>query len=252
MHKEIASMKTLCTVPALCAGLVLAAACGFGLVARADDKSAEPLNTPPEGFTALFNGKDLTGWQSVITMKERKTLSEEKLKEKLESDNKNKLKHWTVTDGILHYDGKGDSLQTVKDYGDFELLCDWKIALNGDSGIYLRGQPQVQIWDSDNTPGARGLDKGSGSGGLWNNPEDKGKRPLKKADKPVGEWNHFRIIVKVDKVTVYLNGTLVVDKQPLLNYWFRGEAVPKTGPIELQHHGDPLWFRNIYIKELKN
>ncbi len=75
---------------------------------------------------------------------------------------------------------------------------------------------------------------------------------MKKADKPVGEWNRFRIIVQDDKVTVYLNGELVVDKQPLLNYWFRGQPTPKTGPIELQHHNDPLWFRNIYIKELKN
>ena len=110
---------------------------------------------------------------------------------------------------------------------------DWKIEKNGDSGIYLRGQPQVQIWDSDNTPGARGEDKNSGSGGLWNNPlpadvakskdnalklkegQKIGKMPLKKADKPVGEWNTFHIIMKGDKVTVYLNGELVVDNKPL-------------------------------------
>jgi hypothetical protein len=239
-------MKTLRTLPLLCTAFLVGA-----LAATADEKD-KPLNTPPNGFTALFNGKDLTGWQSVITMKERKTLTPEQVEKKLAADNQKLLKHWTVTDGVLHYDGKGNSLQTVKDYGDFELHCDWKIALNGDSGLYLRGQPQVQIWDSDNTPGARGLDKSSGSGGLWNNPEDKGKRPLKRADKPVGEWNHFRIIVKDDKATVYLNGTLVVDKQPLLNYWFPGQPVPKTGPVELQHHGDPLWFRNIYIKELKD
>ncbi len=240
-------MKTLRFLPAVLAGLTLAV-----LAAGADEKKEAQLNTPPEGFNALFNGKDVTGWQSVITMKERKTLTPEQIKEKLDADNAKKLKHWTVSDGVLHYNGKGDSLQTVKDYGDFELLCDWKIALNGDSGIYLRGQPQVQIWDSDNTPGARGKDKSSGSGGLWNNPEDKGKRPYVKADKPVGEWNHFRIIVAKDRVTVFLNGTLVVAHQPLLNYWFRGQPVPKKGPIELQHHGDPLWFRNIYIKELKD
>jgi hypothetical protein len=127
---------------------------------------------------------------------------------------------------------------------------DWKIAPKGDSGIYLRGQPQVQVWDSETSPGAQGKDKNSGSGALWNNPEDKGKRPIKKADKPVGEWNTFRIIVKEDLVTVYLNGELVLEKAPLLNYWQRGQPVPKAGPIELQHHGDPLWFRNIFIKEL--
>jgi hypothetical protein len=221
------------------------------LTVVAQEKKEQPLNTPPEGFTALYNGKDLTGWQSVITMKERKTLTKEQLEKKLKADNEKNLPHWKVMkDGVLSYDGKGNSLQTVKDYGNFELLLDWKIAEKGDSGVYLRGQPQVQIWDSDTTPGARGKDKNSGSGGLWNNPEDKGKRPLKKADKPVGEWNHFRILMKGELVTVYLNDVLVVDKQPMLNFWFRGQALPKKGPIELQHHGDPLWFRNIFIKEL--
>ncbi|MFM7149125.1 MAG: DUF1080 domain-containing protein, partial [Gemmataceae bacterium] len=149
-----------------------------------------------------------------------------------------------------YYDGKGDSLQTIQDFKNFELLIDWKIEEKGDSGIYLRGQPQVQIWDSDTTPGARGPDKGSGSGGLWNNPEPFGKRPVKKADKAVGQWNQFRIIMKGDKVTVYLNGVLVVDDKPLMNFWEKGKPLPVAGPIELQHHGDKLWFRNIFIKEL--
>ena len=231
--------------------LALSAVLALGaLTALADDSNTTNLNVPPKGFTALFNGKDLTGWQYVITMKERKTLTKEQIDKKLDLGKEKILKHWTVKDGVLSYDGKANSLQTVKDYGNFELLCDWKIAEKGDSGIYLRGQPQVQIWDSDKTPGAKGKDVSSGSGALWNNPEDKGKRPLKKADKPVGEWNTFRIIVKGELVTVYLNGELVLDKQPLLNYWFRGEAVPMKGPIELQHHNDPLWFRNIFIKEL--
>ena len=232
--------------------LLPAALLAAGPLALGDDKEkAEPANAPPPGFKALFNGKDLDGWQSVVTMAERKKLSPEEIAEKVKKDAK-LLKHWKVQkDGVLYYDGKGNSLQTAKDYGNFELLIDWKIAEKGDSGIYLRGQPQVQVWDSDKTPGARGKDKNSGSGGLWNNPEgDKAKRPLKKADKPVGEWNTFRIIVKGDKVTVYLNKELVVKEGQLRNYWFPKEKAPAKGPIELQHHGDPLWFRNIYIKEL--
>jgi hypothetical protein len=233
------------------APLLLTAAALAACVPAAPAEEPAKLNQPPKGFTALFNGKDLTGWQSAITMAERKKLSKEQIAKKLKADNARVLPHWAVKDGVLHYDGKGFSLQTVKDYGNFELLLDWKIAAKGDSGIYLRGQPQVQVWDSDTTPGARGLDKHSGSGGLWNNPEgSKGKRPLKKADKPVGEWNTFRIVMKGDQVTVYLNGELVVDKEPLPNYWFRGEPLPKKGPVELQHHGDELWFRNIFIKEL--
>lgn len=220
------------------------------LAAIAD--TPDSLNKPPAGFTALFNGKDLTNWQGLIEIQKRQKLMGDKdaYEKKVKEMNAKVFPHWTVKDGVLYYDGKGNSLQTIKDYGNFELLIDWKIEAKGDSGIYLRGQPQVQVWDSDNSPGARGLDKGSGSGALWNNPEDKGKRPLKKADKPVGEWNTFHIVVKGDKVTVKLNGELVLDKQPLLNYWEKGKPVPKTGPIELQHHGDKLWFRNVFIKEL--
>ena len=204
---------------------------------------------PPEGFTALFNGRDLSGWHGVIPLPQRLKLSGEELAQRQKKADEKALPHWTIMDGVLHYDGMGDSLQTVKDYGNFELLIDWKIADKGDSGIYLRGNPQVQIWDSDNTPGARDLDKGSGSGGLWNNKEV-GKRPLKKAEKPVGEWNTFRIVMIGDQVTIHLNGELVVDKAPLENYWEKGKPLPARGPIELQHHGDPLWFKNIYIKEL--
>jgi len=223
------------------------------------DERARPDNTPPEGFTALFNGKDLTNWKGLVPINQRKGAQEEMQRRQQAADSKT-LPHWTVKDGILQYDGKGDSLQTAKDYGDFELWLDWKIEKNGDSGIYLRGMPQVQIWDSDNSPGAaKPEDRSSGSGGLWNNPAQKGqdpksigKVPLKKADKPIGEWNTFRIIMKGDNVTVYLNGELVVDNKPLAPFKpFGFDKLPAAGPIELQHHGDKLWFKNIYIKELK-
>jgi hypothetical protein len=226
-------------------------------------------NKPPAGFTALFNGKDLTGWQGNIDMKQRATLPKEKQAELVKQRTKTAHEHWSVKNGAIHCDGKGGvSLQTVKDYGNFELYVDWKIEKNGDSGLYLRGQPQVQIWDSENSPGARNEDKNTGSGGLWNNPlppnaaksndiaiklaEGKkiGKIPLKKADKPVGEWNTFHITVIGDDVSVELNGQKVVEKAKLLNYWDRGKPVPAKGPVELQFHGDPLWFKNIYIKEL--
>lgn len=253
------------TTVRLAAGLVLAAAAVSAPrpAARADEPK------PPQGFTPLFNGKDLQGWQGNTTMGDRAKKSPEELKKILADRTKTAMEHWTVKDGVIHHTGKGGvSLQTAKDYGNFELMVDWKIAEKGDSGLYLRGQPQVQIWDSDNSNGAKGVDKSSGSGGLWNNPlppdaagskdesvirkagQKIGKIPLKKADKPVGEWNTFHITVIGDEVTVKLNGELVVDKAKLLNYWEKGKPAPATGPIELQYHGDPLWFRNIYIKEL--
>ncbi|HEY8506267.1 MAG TPA: DUF1080 domain-containing protein [Gemmataceae bacterium] len=207
----------------------------------AQEKAAPGDNTPPPGFTALFNGKDLTGWQGVVTVKERAKLTPEQLAERQKAANEKVLPHWSVKDGVLVYDGKGNSLQTVKDYGDFELYVDWKIGPKGDSGIYLRGNPQVQIWDPADNP--------EGSGGLYNNKQNPSK-PSKCADKPVGEWNRFHIIMKGDKVTVFLNGEKVVDNVTMENYWERGKPLPEKGPIELQHHGNPLYFKNIYIKEL--
>ncbi len=198
-------------------------------------------NAPPPGFTALFNGRDLTGWQGLVELPQRAKLTPEQLTQKQKEANDKILPHWTAKEGVLHYDGKGNSLQTAKDYGDFELFVDWKIGPDGDSGIYLRGNPQVQIWDP--------AKHSEGSGGLFNNQKNP-KNPLKKADKPAGEWNSFRIIMKGDKVTIYLNGELVVDNVPLENYWEKGKPLPARGPIELQHHGNPLQFKNIYIKEL--
>ncbi len=222
-----------------------------GLVMGGDGVKDRKDNEPPPGFTALFNGKDLTNWQGVIPLNVRKRLTPEQLEQAREKANAKVLPHWKVEDGALHYDGKGNSLQTVKDYGDFALYVDWKITKGGDSGIYLRGQPQVQIWDSDNLGPNLKADLHTGSGGLWNNAKgSKGQQPLKKADRPVGEWNTFYIIMKGDDVTVYLNGEKVVDEAPLANYWEKGQPLPKAGPIELQHHGDELWFKNIYIKEL--
>ncbi len=211
--------------------------------------AAAPPAPAADGFVSLFNGKDLTGWQGLVPINERAKLSPEELAKKQKEADEKDLPHWTVQDGILVYDGKGDNLQTVKDYGDFELYVDWKIPPKGDSGIYLRGNPQVQIWDSDNLGEDLKKDWHTGSGGLWND-ENHPNQPLVKADNPIGEWNTFHIIMKGDKVTVWLNGKKVVDDTPLENYWEPGKPLPATGPIELQHHGDKLWFKNIYIKEL--
>lgn len=214
------------------------------LVGTAEDKAGPKDNKAPDGFTALFNGKDLTGWQGLIEIHKRAKMSPEEREKAQKAANDKVLPHWTVTDGILYYDGKAQSLQTVKDYGNFELLVDWKIEKNGDSGIYLRGNPQVQMWDPMSKTA-----NGVGSGGLFNNQKNPNKA-LKVADKPAGEWNTFRIVMKGDKVNIWLNGEKVVEDTVLENYFERGKPLPTKGPIELQHHGDKLWFKNIYIKEL--
>lgn len=205
--------------------------------------SAERDNTPPKGFVAIFNGKDLTGWKGLVSPDKgppgRAALTPAQLAEAQAAADRQMREHWRVENGALVYDGKGQSLCTAKDYGDFELLVDWKIHPGGDSGIYLRGTPQVQIWD-----------RPEGSGGLFNNQKNP-SQPLKKADRPPGEWNRFRILMVGDKVHVYLNNELVVRATVMENYWERDKPIYPIGQIELQHHGDRLEFKNIYIREIR-
>ncbi len=204
-------------------------------------------------FTPLFNGKTLDGWQGRVDLKERATLSKKEYDEQVKLRTKAAFEHWRVSDGVLHYDGKdgGIHLQTTKDYGNFELTLDWKIEKGGDSGVNIRGNPQIQIWDSKEHPGALGVDKNSGSGGLWSNPAgDKAKVPLKNADKPVGEWNTFHITMIGNEVTVRLNGVVVVDRGRYQNSIDKGKPFPRRGPIELECCIGALWFRNVTIKEL--
>ncbi len=203
---------------------------------------------PGEGFVPLFNGKDLTGWKGLVENPiARAKMTPAQLEAKqAEADTKMRT-NWSVRDGMIVFNGSGDNLCTVKDYRDFEMLVDWRITKGGDSGIYLRGTPQVQIWDTARTDAGAQV----GSGGLYNNQKNESK-PLVVADNPVGEWNTFRITMIGDKVTVFLNGVKVVDNVTLENYWDRNQAIFPSGPIELQAHGTDLQFRDIYVRELSD
>ena len=249
-------------------------------------------NVPPPGFTALFNGKDLSGWYGWGTQDPTdlwKMTPEEQAAYKKKSveggltDAKGNDKgdhinaHWSVQNGELVNDGKGLYLTTDKDYGDFELMVDYKMLPLGDSGIYLRGLPQVQIWDyTEESKFKLGADKGSGS--LWNNKGEEGKFPTKRMDKPFGEWNSFLIKMIGERVTVTFNGEVVVNNAPMENYFAnakagykafgkqpaKGEAKPEEkkpngfmvdpafprGPIQLQTHGSEIRWRNVYVREI--
>ncbi len=221
-----------------------------------------------EGFTPLFNGKDLTHWVAP------------------EGDNG----HWKVVDGVIDYDalseaGKDKNLWTEKEYGDFTLKIDWRLKQttglydmpvvlpdgthklddqgkeikiptpNADSGLYLRGvsKAQINIWCWP-----------VGSGEVYGYRMDKtmppevraGVTPKVKADKPVGEWNTFEITMKGDRLTVVLNGQTVIQNAQL-------PGVPAKGKLGLQHHGGKnaktgemnaasslIQFRNISIKQI--
>jgi len=242
------------------AGLTGAALLGAACVLAAD-------NEPPEGFTALFNGKDLAGW-------------------KVPPGDGG---HWKVVDGVIDYDAqseaKGDkSLWTERELGDFVLLVDWRIketpyinpnvpyilpdgthardthgkeyrfALpDSDSGIMLRGsgRNQANIWcwpiGSGEFYGYRTDPKMA--------PEVRAAvTPRTQADKPVGQWNRFEITMRGDRVTVVLNGKTVIPEARL-------PGVAARGAIGLQHHGGKrgdrwagppslLQFKNIFVKEL--
>ena len=214
---------------------------------------AEELNQPPEGFTAIFNGKDLTGWRGASTENplDRLKLDAKARAEKDKASVADIEKHWSVQNGELVNDGQGLYLTTVKDYGDFELRLEYKTVPKADSGIYLRGIPQVQIWDSLESGGKWNLGADKGSGGLWNNPKGApGQMPLVLADKPLGEWNAFRITMIGDQVTIYLNEKLVVDKAPLHNYFEKQKPCYAVGPIQLQTHGGEIRWKNVFLREI--
>jgi hypothetical protein len=240
MKKSLFSITTLSLLVAATAG------CAFN--------APVSVHKVPEDAKGLFTGKksDMSNWKGVTTennfdnpIVREKATPEERAEMQKKADAL--MKHWHVreADGVLFFDGKkgGYSLATKKDYKDFELWADWRVLYErGDSGLYLRGAPQVQIWDAHNQWHI-------GSGGLYNNKKNPSKA-LKIADKPIGEWNSFYVKMVGEKVTVYLNGVLVVDNVTLENYWDRNRPIFPVGQIELQCHGDPIEWRNIYIKEL--
>lgn len=227
-------------------------------------KAAETDNKVPaalakDGFTAIFNGKDLTGWQALIDIgtlrggaglnpADLTKLSPAERAAKQKESNDVYLKHWSVVDGILIFDGVtpdkntgekgGQNLQTIKEYGDVELYVDWCIEAGADSGVYLKNSPQIQIWTNP-----------LGSGGLFNNKAG-ARNPLVVADNPPDRWNTFHIIQRGDMTTIWLNGQLVVDNVKMEYYWDYSKPLPAKGHVELQYHGHKLFWKNIYLKEL--
>ena len=203
----------------------------------------------PQALIPLLNGKDLTGWKGLVAdPKQRADMSADRLAAAQNEADQRMRAHWKVVDGVLEFDGEGDNLCTLKDYGDFDLTVDWKIPAGSDSGIYLRGSPQVQIWDTAcKQYWQLGADKGSG--GLWNNRRNP-RFPLARADKPTGQWNTFHIRMLGERATVKLNEQIVVDDVVLENYWDRDRPIYPQGSIELQSHGTKLNFRNILVHEI--
>lgn len=210
---------------------------------------------PPEGFRALFNEVDLSGWWGGKTEDPRKLagVSVDELRLMQAQARSEIAQHWTVEEGELVNPGTGLYLTSNENFGDYELLIEYRTVAGADSGIYLKGCPQVQIWDYTEAGGKWDIGAGKGSGGLWNNsPGQPGKDPLVLADRAFGEWNQFRIIQCGSRTWVWLNDQLVVDGALLENYFdkTRSLPIPAQGPIQLQTHGGEIRWRNIFVREI--
>lgn len=213
-------------------------------------RAGEPV--PPPGFRAIFNGRDLSGWYGLNPHTVVK-LKGEKKEASLAKQRQEFPQHWRVENGELVNDGTGPYATSEEEFGDIELLLEYKTVPKADSGIYLRGAPQVQIWDWNQVfdPAKPTRRPHLGSGGLFNNtPDTPGRDPLVLADKPFGEWNQFRIRQIGARTWVWLNGKLVVDGAAMENYWDRAQPLPARGPIMLQTHGGEIRWRNLFVKDI--
>lgn len=213
-------------------------------------RAAEP--TPPPGFRAILNGRDLTGWHGLNPHGVEK-LTGEKKEANLAQQRAVFPKHWTVENGELVNDGHGPYATTDEEFGDIELLIDYKTVPKADSGIYLRGTPQVQIWDWNQIFDPKNPTRRPhlGSGGLFNNtPGTAGRDPLVLADRPFGEWNQFRIRQIGDRTWVWLNDKVVVDGAVMENFYDRSQPLAAKGPIMLQTHGGEIRWRNIFVRDI--
>jgi hypothetical protein len=209
-------------------------ACAFVVAARgADDPK------PPEGFTALFNGKDLTGWKAT-----------------------GKMEQWLAESGVIVCKGGGGGfLMTEKEYGDFELRCEYRWEKEGtNSGIALRapakGDPayvgmEIQLIDDENWEKVHKfkLADYQHTGSIYD------VQPAKPAtNKPVGEWNSVRIVCQGRKVTIEQNGKELVNAN-LDDYAKKYDKHPglkrDKGHVGFQSYNTRVEFRNVFIKELK-
>ncbi len=232
-------LRTCFALSAICLALAIASH-----QATAQDRA----RATPDGFTALFNGKDFDGWHGRPHLDPRQW--EATAQDKKDEWQKEVQQHWSIKDGVIVNDGHGAYLSTDKEYGDIELLIDYKTVAKADSGIYLRGTPQVQIWDTtEEAKFSLGANKGSGA--LWNNsPGAAGKDPLVLADKPFGEWNSLRIVQVGARTSVWLNDKQVVDFAIMENYFDRESPLFAKGVIQLQTHGGEIQWRNLFVREI--
>lgn len=211
----------------------------------------DPAALAAQGFRRLANGVDFAGWHGqrhfdpyqLAAMKDsaRAALRAE--------DDASIAAHWRVEAGEYINDGHGAFLTTDEEFGDAEFLLEYRTVALADSGIYLRGSPQVQIWDWTEAGGKWNLGADKGSGGLWNN-ERYERFPPQVADRPFGEWNQLRVAMVGSLVWVSLNGVTTVDGVVMENFWNRKLPLLSRGKLQLQTHGGEIRFRNLWVRPI--
>lgn len=211
----------------------------------------EPVPSVAAGGKPLWNGTDFRGLcgmrhqdpYALAAMSEAARL-------KLRAEDEASMRlHWRIDGDELVNDGDGAYLTTEKHFGDVEFALEYRTVALADSGIYLRGCPQVQIWDCTEAGGKWNLGADKGSGGLWNN-QVHPRFPPVRADQPFGQWNTLRIRQLGARTWVWLNDQCTVDGVVMENYWNRKLPLPAKGPLQLQTHGGEIRFRKLTVREL--
>lgn len=219
-----------------------------GVIGSQATFSAEVKVIDGKAFDSLFDGESLNGWHGRPHLDpDEYAKTDEATRSKWAAQ---VAQHWTIENGELVNDGNGPYLTTNESFGDMELRLMYKTVPKADSGVYLRGTPQVQIWDSTEE-GKFSIGANLGSGALWNNsPGAKGKDPLVLADRPFGEWNSLRVIQVGARTTIYLNDKLVVDHAIMENFWNRALPLAAEGPIQLQTHGGEIRWKDLLVRRI--
>lgn len=209
-------------------------------------------NQPPAGFETLYNGKDLSGWHGLnMSPLKLDAMSAAEVQAMRDKNAADVAAHWKSVNGVIANDGNGLYLTTDREFGDMELWVDYRMEPRGDSGIYLRTTPQVQIWDYTKAGGKWNIGADKGSGGLWNNAAGSaGKDPIVLADKTFWQWNRFRIQQIGARTSVWLNGQQTVDHAIMRNYWADDKPLRRKGHVQLQTHGGKIDWKNVFVREI--
>ena len=209
----------------------------------------------PEGFVPIFDGKSLNGWHGMphFSPYDLAKLKEEEREKKVAEWTEDARKHWTTENGELVNDGHGAYLTSDKEYGDIELLIDYKTVAKADSGIYLRTTPQVQIWDSTEAGGKKGLGMADkGSGGLWNNSPGSSRARTRWSSPTCPSASGIASESASSEPGPRSTSTTscVVDHAIMENFWDRSKPLPPRGFIQLQTHGGEIRWKDIYVREI--